>query len=219
MMGRRAHRGHRAPGKDHQSAAALDEALFQAALEASRREHDLWCRRGERADDQAAALSAIAVTALAALGAALLALFGNSDHARPELGYLVCGAFWSILGAGALLFTAGCGMQVRAPGWSLRKDEDAELAGITGWRKVWSFQGRDPLHWPPGPDLTWLDELAVERWNEGDWRTRLVTEERTEAIRLRGQAEKKQTLVGRAVVTFYMGVLFGFGGVALFALG
>ena len=156
-------RGDRARGTDHQSTEALDKALFNAALEASRRDHDLWCRRAERADDQAAALSAIAVTALVALGGALFALFGKPDYARPELFDLTYGTVLSILGAAGLLVTAWCAMMVRAPGWSLRKDEGAELAEITRWRKVWPLQGRDPPHWSPVPDRTWgYDHKSAE---------------------------------------------------------
>lgn len=154
--------------------------LFSTAMEAWRREHDLWRRRSQRADDQAAALLTVDITALGVLATV-------TGVVLKEVPYL------TIAGAVCLLVALVLAALIRIPAWYVPASERREFNTANRTWSLWPFRSRGERPWSPVSDRLFLSDVgAVPDWTVVDWRRSVLEIERRRTFSLRDQVEKEE---------------------------
>jgi hypothetical protein len=198
--------------KEGDGRSTLGDDVFEAALDAWRREHDLWRRRVERADDQASALLAVDITALGALATVVGVVLDGLPVASEGFPFVIAGG-------ACLLLALAMAALVRVPAWSVPKAERAEFDKANRTYSLWPFRSRGEPSWSPISDQIFLSEAVdTADWAETGWRHWLVDVERRRTSSLRDQVEKKEDMLRHAVVLWLTGALMAITGILIEAL-
>jgi hypothetical protein len=209
-------------GKGSNHVGKLEREVFSAALDAWRREHDMWLKRVERAQDRSAALLGLIVTLIAALAVALGSEVGPDSRAAI-VGVLALSvvtlsraAVYAMFGRSLIGGNVGRRVTTRIK----RKINDlldqAEDPGTPQLheRRMKERVKEDAVSGALDTHTRYADEVflldrPVESWSEVDWQRWLVEAEKRRALSRRNQARDREHALLVARGYFALGAALG----------